>query len=158
MQRTRWTTTTHSINYWTIRWQHGRSLGLGGNDVELDGFDPNNALNDEDFGLPDGEDQRPDLAQPEFQFPLDEELKPAHDDDDDPDDEGAAKALCTAFQEHDLIRNAYIDAFVQKSLYGATHRALKHQLKAARRTIAAHPDVSMEDIAQMAQTIRTAER
>ncbi|KAF8597086.1 hypothetical protein BDV93DRAFT_411443, partial [Ceratobasidium sp. AG-I] len=62
-----------------------------------------------------------------------------------------------AFREHELIRNAYIDAFVQKTVYGTTQRALNHQLKAARRTISANPNVNAEEIAAMAQTMRTAE-
>ncbi|KAF8599162.1 hypothetical protein BDV93DRAFT_511870 [Ceratobasidium sp. AG-I] len=124
--------------------------------IGQDGFDLNNELYDEYFGLPDGENQSPEAALPVFQLELDDEFEATPDDD--PDDEGDDGAQCAAFAEHKLIRNAYIDAFVQKSLYGATHRALKHQLKAARRTIATHPDVSAEDITHMAQSIGTAER
>jgi hypothetical protein len=42
-------------------------------------------------------------------------------DDDPGDKEGYPGDLCEAFQEHELIRNAYIDAFIQKVVYGATH-------------------------------------
>lgn len=132
-----------------------------GDDWELDidggvGLSPDNGLYDEDFGLPDGEAPPHDHDLPQFQLRVDEDFPP--EPEDDPDDDEAQAALSAAFQEPDLIRNAYIDALVQKSLYGATHRALKHQLKAARRTIAAHPDITAEDIAKMAQSISTVER
>lgn len=142
-------------NHWHE--QHHHFLGLAGQNSETgDIIDPNNVLYDENFGLPDGGDAHNDAAMPQFQFLPGEEPEPAPDDDGDDDID--PEALCAAFDEHELIRNAYIDAFVQKSLYGATQRALKHQLKAARRTIAAHPDISAENIAAMAQTIGTAER
>ncbi|KAG8730113.1 hypothetical protein FRC10_003065, partial [Ceratobasidium sp. 414] len=120
-----------------------------------DDFDLQDVLYDEDFGLAEGEVQRLDNALSEFQFTPDET---SFETRDDSDDEDPPETQCAAFQEPDLIRNAYIDAFIQKTLYGATHRALKHQLRAARRTIAAHPDIEAEDIAKMAQTIGTAER
>ncbi|KAG9117693.1 hypothetical protein FRC07_007346, partial [Ceratobasidium sp. 392] len=63
-----------------------------------------------------------------------------------------------AFNEPDVIRNAYVDAFVQKTRFGATHEALKHQLKSAKRTISANPNISPNDLQKMAQTIRTAEK
>lgn len=129
-----------------------------GHDIELGEADPNNALYNENFGLPDGEDA-PEMEPPRFQLPVDGELEELdHAPDGDPDDGGDDPgALCEAFREHELIRNAYIDAFIQKVVYGATHRALKHMLRAARRTISANPNVDPEDIANMAQTIGTAE-
>ncbi|KAG8687020.1 hypothetical protein FRC08_012194 [Ceratobasidium sp. 394] len=119
-------------------------------------FDLHNVLYDEDFGLGNDGAQHADAVRPVFQFTLDEDVMPEPDGDSDNEDN--IEAQCMAFQEPDLIRNAYIDAFVQKSLYGATHRALRHQLKAACRTIAAHPDIHAEDISKMAQTIGTAEK
>ncbi|QRW10162.1 Transposase family tnp2 [Ceratobasidium sp. AG-Ba] len=113
---------------------------------------------DEDFGIPEGANDLEPQAQ-RFDFRVGEEFEELIQPGDiDPDDEGNnAGAEHRAFQEHALIRNAYIDAYVQKVIYGATHRALKHQLKSARRTIAANPVVPREDIAGMAQTIKTAE-
>ncbi|KAG8787502.1 hypothetical protein FRC12_015505 [Ceratobasidium sp. 428] len=60
--------------------------------------------------------------------------------------------------EPDLIRNAYVDAYIQKALYGATIRAIKHQIKAAKRTLSSHPDIYPEDLARMARPISIAER
>ncbi|KAG9084505.1 hypothetical protein FS749_005190 [Ceratobasidium sp. UAMH 11750] len=125
----------------------------GENENEVD---PQDALYDPDFGLADEEGQHAEVAEPRFDFAPDEEFAP--EPEDDPDDGHNHEVECAAFEEPELIRNAYIDAFIQKSLYGATHRALRHQLKAARRTIAAHPDIGAEDIAKMAQTIGTAEK
>lgn len=124
---------------------------------DADGDNLNENIYNENFGLPDGEDEE---DHPQFQFPLDEglDLEPEPEPDDDAGDEEGPDALCEAFQEHELIRNAYIDAFVQNVVYGATHRAFTHMLKSSRRTIAAHPNVSAEDLAKMAQTIRTAEK
>jgi hypothetical protein len=138
---------------------HHYLFDLDEDDTQPDEADPNDALYNEDFGLPAGEDQPLEAALPRFQLGLEEEFDEQLDPllEDGPDDEGGPEALCAAFQEHELIRNAYIDAFVQKVVYGATHRALKHQLKAARRTIAANPTVDPEEIAKMAQTIGTAE-
>lgn len=118
----------------------------------------NDDLYNENFGLPNDEDEH-EADRPRFQLPQDDELEfePEQEPEDDPGDEGGPEALSQAFQEHELIRNAYIDAFVQKVVYGATHRALIHMLKSSRRTIAAHPEVGVEDIANMAQTIRTVE-
>ncbi|QRV98832.1 Transposase family tnp2 [Ceratobasidium sp. AG-Ba] len=114
-----------------------------------------NALYDEDFGLleHDPQDNEAGLEQ-RFELPMEDDPIEEAEGEPEEGDEG----LCAAFREHSLIRNAYIDAFVQKVLYGASHKALQHQLKAARRTISTHPDVHFEDVAKMAQTIRTAER
>ncbi|KAG8721874.1 hypothetical protein FRC08_009397 [Ceratobasidium sp. 394] len=142
------------------RRQYGQGDDAGSGDEEL-GFGHGNGFDDIDLGLPNDEHQGVDpaaAALPRFQLREDVELDDPEDQpdadggDDDPD------ALCAAFREPDLIRNAYIDAFVQKTLYGATHRALKHQLKAARRTISAHPDIAIEHVTKMAQTIGTVER
>lgn len=127
-------------------------LGIDGRE----GFDPNNEQYDEDFGLPDNDGHPPDLVLPQFQLQLDED--PAPEPEDDPDENDNPATERAAFHEPGLIRNAYIDAVIQKTLYGATHRALKHQLKAARRTVSAHPDITAEDIAKMAQSIGTVER
>lgn len=126
-------------------------------DNDPDGIDANNELYNEDFGLPEGEDE---IELPQFQFALIDEANEEFDlvPNDDPDDVGDnLGVLCEALQEHETVRNVYIDAFIQKVVYGATHRALKHQLRAARRTIAANPNVPLEDIANMAQTIKTVE-
>ncbi|QRV93059.1 Transposase family tnp2 [Ceratobasidium sp. AG-Ba] len=113
-----------------------------------DQFDP-------DFGLPVREDEHQnDGAQ--YQFEFNKDMRLAAENESDEEEDHAPE--CTAFQEPDLIRNAYIDAFVQKHLYGATHRALKHQLKAAKRSISTHPDIHIEHISKMAQTITTAEK
>ncbi|KAG8755967.1 hypothetical protein FRC11_005623 [Ceratobasidium sp. 423] len=122
-----------------------------GDHIELDYEDF-----DEDFGLPEGGDQPPINIAPAFQLP--EEDEPEYAPDEDPDDPDNFGAHYPAFQEPAAIRNAYIDAFIQKNLYGATHRALKHQLKAIRRTVSSHPDVNIEDISRMAQSIGTVER
>ncbi|GAB1527547.1 hypothetical protein RhiTH_010723 [Rhizoctonia solani] len=119
-----------------------------------------NALNDTDFGLPDVQEQDTGVL-PRFDFagsiePEDpkepEEPGCGLDDIDEPNN------FCAAFREPALIRNAYIDAFVQKTLYRATHQALTHQLKASRRTISLHPDITIDHINGMAQTITTVER
>ncbi|QRV78265.1 Transposase family tnp2 [Ceratobasidium sp. AG-Ba] len=116
------------------------------------------AMEDEDFGLPDGQG---DQEQPEaFRFEIDEDLleELAGQADNDFVDAGeGAGDRYQAFNEHELVRNAYIDAFIQKTVFGATHRAISHQLRAACRTISANPNVPLEDITNMAQTIRTAE-
>ncbi|EUC60582.1 hypothetical protein RSOL_352530, partial [Rhizoctonia solani AG-3 Rhs1AP] len=119
--------------------------------VELDEI-----LYDENFGLPGGDDYPLANEQPMFQYPVDEE--PNEEPDGEPDAEDNPGAQYTAFQEPALIRNAYIDAFIQKSMYGATQRALKHQLKSNRRTLTTHPDIQVEDIARMAQSISTVEK
>ncbi|QRV91932.1 Transposase family tnp2 [Ceratobasidium sp. AG-Ba] len=129
-----------------------------GMEMEMDDLDDN--LYNEDFGLPEGEGNGdPELRAPVFQFEaeqaLDEDAQ--HPPDDQPDEEPPFGAEYQAFREHDLICNAYIDTFIQKVVYGATHRALKHQLQSAQRTIAANPLVPREDVNEMAQTIGTAE-
>ncbi|KDN35103.1 hypothetical protein RSAG8_11885, partial [Rhizoctonia solani AG-8 WAC10335] len=96
---------------------------------------------DVDFRLPDGDD---------------EELN--DEPDDEPDHEDHPGAQYTAFQEPALTRNSYINAFVQESMYGATQRALEHQLKSARRTLTTHPNIHVEDIARMAQSMCTVEK
>jgi hypothetical protein len=140
---------------------HRQFLDFIGNEIDHDlGEDnPDQVLFNENFGLPEGENA-PEPQAPRFQFEADQAFDRHFDQppDDDPDDEGNGfEANYQAFREHELVRNAYIDAFIQKVIYGATHRALKHQLKAARRTIAANPLVPREDVANMARTIGTAE-
>ncbi|CAE6410562.1 unnamed protein product [Rhizoctonia solani] len=106
------------------------------------------------YGLPGGDD--PPREEQEFEFPWgdqnDEEPDPEPDNPIDPEE------YCAAFREHPLIRNAYVDAIVQKVLYSANHRALTHQLKAAQRQLRSNPDVPAEDLSRMALTIRTVER
>jgi hypothetical protein len=122
---------------------------------ELDQQNLENGMYDVDFGLPEDGEALPMNDRQVFQYPMEDELNdPPDDDSEDEDDHGT---YYTAFKEPDLIRNAYIDAFVQKTLYGATHRALRHQLKAVRRTLASHPAIAPEDLAQMAQSIGTVE-
>ncbi|QRW11877.1 Transposase family Tnp2 protein [Ceratobasidium sp. AG-Ba] len=126
---------------------------------EEEGHGVGDAMDNEDFGLPDGQGDH--QGQPAaFRFDIDEDLLEEQvvqaDDDLEGGGEGAGDRY-RAFDEHELIRNAYIDAFVQKTVFGATHRAINHQLRAACRTISANPNVPPEDIASMAQTIRTAE-
>jgi hypothetical protein len=78
--------------------------------------------------------------------------------DDEPAEVDDPGAHYTAFQEPDLICNVYIDAFIQKNLYGATHRVLRHQLKTACRTISSHPDIHVDNIDKMVQSIGTVEQ
>jgi hypothetical protein len=125
---------------------------------DLDQQDLENRMYDADFGLPEGGEELAANDQQVFQYPMEDELEPEDPPDDDPVDEDDPGARYAAFEEPDLIRNAYIDAYIQKTLYGATHRALKHQLKAARRTLASHPAIAPEDLDKMAQSIGTAER
>ncbi|KAG8698947.1 hypothetical protein FRC11_014055 [Ceratobasidium sp. 423] len=80
------------------------------------------------YGLP-GNDDPPREGQ-ELEFPW------GHQNDEEPDPEPNNPInpveYCAAFREHPLIWNAYVDAIVQKVLYGANHCALTHQLKAAQ--------------------------
>ncbi|KEP47373.1 transposase family Tnp2 protein [Rhizoctonia solani 123E] len=109
---------------------------------------------DEDFGLPNGGNEDPPVRDiPEFQMPVEDPPEP----EDPPGDIDIAE-YCAAFREHELLRNSYVDALLQKLRYGATHSAIAHQLRASKRTISAHPDVPREDLENMAQTIRTVER
>ncbi|QRW22084.1 Transposase family tnp2 [Rhizoctonia solani] len=119
-----------------------------------------NALDDTDFGLPDVQEQDTGVL-PRFDFAG--SIEP--EDPEEPEEPGCGlddidepNNFCAAFREPALIRNAYIDAFVQKTLYRATHQALTHQLKASRRTISSHPDITIDHINGMAQTITTVER
>jgi Zn-finger nucleic acid-binding protein len=123
---------------------------------ELDQQNLENGMYDVDFGLPEDGGELPVNDRQVFQYPMEDELEDPPDDD--PEAEDDLGTYYAAFKEPDLIRNAYIDAFVQKTLYGATHRALRHQLKAVRRTLASHPAIAPEDLAQMAQSIGTVER
>ncbi|KAG8698413.1 hypothetical protein FRC08_005926 [Ceratobasidium sp. 394] len=118
-----------------------------GSDVGVDGIN---------FGLPGADEDMDEL--PRFHF--DEELEePAGNDPGDDTGSGHdAEPDFAAFEEPGVIQNAYVDAFVQKTRFHATHEALKHQLKSARRTISANPDISQDGIDKMAQTMRTAEK
>jgi hypothetical protein len=82
-------------------------------DVGPDEDDLDNGLYNADFGLPDGEDPPDGAALPRFQLALDGlDEEPELEPDNDPGDEGNdPEAFCAAFREHELIRNAYIDAF-----------------------------------------------
>ncbi|CAE6417458.1 unnamed protein product [Rhizoctonia solani] len=89
--------------------------------ADLEGHIAENLFDDIDFGLPD--DYGPAIdALPHFHLP--DDLEPEESDNeveavDNPD------IFCAAFQEPDLIRNAYIDAFVQKTLSLVWHRLLR---------------------------------
>ncbi|QRV94937.1 Transposase family tnp2 [Ceratobasidium sp. AG-Ba] len=132
----------------------------GGNriDVEQEDDMEEYGMFDENLGIPRGEGGD-DVERPPFQFDEEEALNQEQPDGDpdDPANDGDIHRDSAAFNEHPLIRNAYIDAFIQKVVYGATHRALRHQLRAAHRTIAANAEVPVEGVAKMAQTIKTAE-
>ncbi|KAG8700743.1 hypothetical protein FRC09_005783, partial [Ceratobasidium sp. 395] len=115
-------------------------------------------IDDIDFGIPGGDD---DLVDDRPRFDFDEERELGLDLGDNPGDDPADddnEPDFAAFNEPDVIRNAYINAFIQKTRFGATHEALKHQLKAAKRTLSGNPDVLPDDLRKMAQTIRTAEK
>ncbi|CUA74597.1 Protein CSF1 [Rhizoctonia solani] len=121
---------------------------------QQDPVDPDEDGYDEDFGLPNGGDEGPPAREiPEFQMPVEEPPEP-----EDPPDDIDINERYAAFREHQLLRNAYVDALVQKLRYGATHSAIAHQLRSAKRTISTHPDVPHDDVERMAQTIRTVER
>lgn len=117
--------------------------------------EPEAGIDNENFGLPAGDDPPPERRQ--FQVHLEDLPEPQPDDNpDEPVDFGQ---YCAAFEEPAPIWNAYhVDAFVQKAVFGATHRALRQQLKNARRTLSSNADIHPEELAKMAQTIRTAER
>ncbi|KAF8596517.1 hypothetical protein BDV93DRAFT_514080 [Ceratobasidium sp. AG-I] len=89
-----------------------------------------------------------------YQLALELEQVP---DEDPGGKEGGPDAPGKAFEEHELIRNTYIDAFIQKVVYGPTHQGLAHMLKSSCRTIATHLDIGAKGVADMAQTIRTVE-
>ncbi|KAF8675480.1 hypothetical protein RHS04_06703 [Rhizoctonia solani] len=106
------------------------------------------------LGLPDEEDQPIDKA-PVFQLPEDNKPKLPPDETNETND---PRAHYAAFWEPELICNVYIDAFVQKCLFGATHCALRHQLKTACCTLSSHPEIHKDDLVRMAQTIGTVEQ
>ncbi|EUC58849.1 transposase family Tnp2 protein, partial [Rhizoctonia solani AG-3 Rhs1AP] len=81
--------------------------------IELDGD-----YFDENLGLPEADNHPPTNEQPIFQYPVDEE--PDDDPDGEPNPEDNTGAQYTAFQEPALIRNIYIDIFIQKYLFRAT--------------------------------------
>ncbi|EUC58791.1 hypothetical protein RSOL_278570, partial [Rhizoctonia solani AG-3 Rhs1AP] len=116
-------------------------------DVEEELLDPD--LEDEDeleedglfdeFGFPHADDEPPGNEQP-FRLPWENQLdNPDPNPEPEPDEDVDPAEYCAAFQEHRLIRNAYIDAVVQKVHHGATQRALTHQLKAAQRQLYDNP-------------------
>ncbi|QRW11426.1 Transposase family tnp2 [Ceratobasidium sp. AG-Ba] len=125
-------------------------------DAEEDGVNMNEALYDENFGLPDNDELHPNRDADKYSFQFKEELEVTLNQNNIDSQEN--DVYCAAFEEPELIRNAYIDAFIQKSLYGATHCAIKHQLRASRRALATHPSIHPEDLAKMAQTIETVEK
>ncbi|CCO36529.1 hypothetical protein BN14_10667 [Rhizoctonia solani AG-1 IB] len=88
---------------------------------------------DEDLGLPEDDDQQFDDALPIFEYPQDDDELPLQDDN--PGHEDGPDTYYAAFQEPALIRNAYIDILIQKTRYGSTHQALKHQLRAMHRAL-----------------------
>ncbi|KAG8729580.1 hypothetical protein FRC11_008433 [Ceratobasidium sp. 423] len=107
------------------------------------------------YGVPGGDDPPNQEAIP---FELQWEDRNGPEPDPEPEDPIDPAEYCAAFHEPPLIRNAYVDTIVQKSLYGANHRALTHQLKAAQQQLRSNPDVPAEDLARMALMIRTVER
>ncbi|KAG8696271.1 hypothetical protein FRC11_000864, partial [Ceratobasidium sp. 423] len=120
--------------------------------VDQPGLD--GGFDDEDFGIPEGDQL---LAnEPVFQYLINDEPELIPENESDKEDDPVAPYA--AFQEPELICNAYINAFIQKTIYGATHHGLKHQLKSFHQTIAAHPDIQLEDIAKMVQSIGTVEQ
>ncbi|CUA68002.1 hypothetical protein RSOLAG22IIIB_07684 [Rhizoctonia solani] len=135
-------------------------LGVDNDLLDLDGDEePDDDDPFDDFGLPRFHEEPPSEEQQPFALPW-ENLpgnKP-NDPDPEPHEEIDPAEYCAAFQEHPLIRNTYIDAIVQKVLYGTNHRALNHLLKAAQRQLHSNPDVPAEGLARMALTIRTVEQ
>jgi hypothetical protein len=122
---------------------------------DVDDIIEDGSLYDEDFGLPEEENQQHDDALVVFQYPLDEEPPPQ---DNDPVHEDGPDVYYAAFREPATIRNAYIDVLIQKARYCSTHQALNHQLRAMRRALSTHANIHVEDVANMAQTIGTVER
>ncbi|CCO36813.1 hypothetical protein RSOLAG1IB_12102 [Rhizoctonia solani AG-1 IB] len=129
----------------------------GGKEDEDEGKqeDIDENLDEVDDGLP-GADDPPDREDIPFELPW------VQQGDNGPDPEPGnpidPAEYCAAFREPALIRNAYVDAVVQKVLHNASHGALTHQLKAAQRQLRSNPNVPMESLVQMALTIRTVER
>ncbi|EUC63646.1 transposase family Tnp2 protein [Rhizoctonia solani AG-3 Rhs1AP] len=80
------------------------------------------------------------------------------DEEPIPNDPINPAEYCAAFREHPLIRNAYVDALIQKVRHGASHLALIDHLKGSRRQLRANPNVPADDLAKMAVTIRTVTR
>ncbi|KDN47424.1 hypothetical protein RSAG8_03564, partial [Rhizoctonia solani AG-8 WAC10335] len=125
--------------------------------------EPEDEMFDE-FGLPRVANEPPGEQQQPFVLPWENQPDDGPDPDPDPNpdpdlnEEIDPAEYCAAFQEHPLIRNAYIDAFVQKVLHAANHRAVNHFLKAAQRQLSLNPDVPAEGLARMALTFRTVER
>ncbi|KDN42594.1 hypothetical protein RSAG8_06737, partial [Rhizoctonia solani AG-8 WAC10335] len=114
----------------------------------------------DEFGLPRIYHEPPDEDQQPFVLPWENQPAEGPDPDPNPEPDGPIDPAeyCAAFQEHPLVCNAYVDAIVQKILYGANQHASTHQLKAAQRQLRSNPDVPVEDLARMALTIRTVER
>ncbi|KAG8735335.1 hypothetical protein FRC10_010695 [Ceratobasidium sp. 414] len=114
-------------------------------------------VDDVSFGIPEANEP---VNEP-MQFDFDEDLE--HEPEDEPEDKPSANDVaepdCAAFNKPDVIRNTYVDAFVQKTRFHATHAALKRQLKSARCTISANPNVSPAEIENLeehgARTRRT---
>jgi hypothetical protein len=122
---------------------------------ELDQQNLENTMYDVDFSLPEGREDLPTNEHQVFQYPMEDE--PDHPPDDDLEDEDNLRAHYAAFEEPDLICNVYINAYVQKTLYSATHCALRHQLKAVHQTLASHLNIAPEALDKMAQSITTVE-
>ncbi|CUA74596.1 hypothetical protein RSOLAG22IIIB_11341 [Rhizoctonia solani] len=115
----------------------------------------------DEFVLPRGHNEPPGEEQlpPLFGLPWENQAEnPNPEPEPEPDEEAHPAEYCVAFQEHRLVRNAYVDAAVQKILYGVNQRALTHHLEAAQRQLRDNPNVPADDLARMALTIRTVER
>jgi hypothetical protein len=130
-----------------LRDLHG-DLGAGSEDE---------AENDENFGLPSDEEGDDDPPEQDRWMDLDlpnsdEELEP---DDPGPDD-NPFLADIPAFEEPSVLRNIYINAFIQKSLHGAKHVALSHFLRSFDELLTI--TIDPVDFARMARTIPTVER
>lgn len=81
---------------------------------------------------------------------------------DDPDAaEHTTSALPPAFQEHPLIRRAYVQAFIAVAFHGATHNLAQYQLECARSqlvSLSLRTGYDIPGLEKMGVTLRTAER
>jgi hypothetical protein len=82
-------------------------------------------------------------------------------DEDEELDELDNGSLPSAFQEHPVIQNAYIHAFLLANLKGSTHNAVQIHLEgvalALQSVESQSPDVHFEGLSTMARTLKTAE-
>lgn len=84
------------------------------------------------------------------------------DDPDNVDEEQpGVTTLPPAFQEHPLIRRAYVQAFIAVAFHGATHDLAQYQLECARSqllSLSLRTGYDIPGLEKMAVTLRTAER